>query len=138
MRSKVVSFFAWTLAAILFVAGTCHAQSVKTSRVGVMINGSSRPFLDRFQEDFAKLGYVGDKRVVIEGKFADGKIDHHPLLAQELVASGVDVILACQSAPNIDPLSASNFDPLERRVLAVALAPSELVGVAKTARARVV
>jgi len=94
MRSKVVSFFAWTLAAMLFVAGTCHAQSVKTYRVGVMINGSSRPFLDRFQEDFAKLGYVGDKRVVIEGKFADGKIDHHPLLAQELVASGVDVILA--------------------------------------------
>ena len=46
--------------------------------------------------------------------------------------------IACQSAPNIDPLSASNFDPLERRVLAVALAPSELVGVAETARARVV
>ena len=33
--------------------------------------------------------------------------------------------------------SASNFDPLERRVRAVALAPSELVGVAETARARV-
>jgi hypothetical protein len=46
--------------------------------------------------------------------------------------------LACQSAFNIDPVSASNFDPLERRVLAVALAPSELVGVAETARARVV
>ena len=39
----------------------------------------------------------------------------------------------CQSAPNFDPVSASNFDPLERRVLTVALAPSELVGVAKTA-----
>jgi hypothetical protein len=34
--------------------------------------------------------------------------------------------------------TASNFDPLERRVRAVALAPSELVGVAETARARVV
>jgi transposase len=44
----------------------------------------------------------------------------------------------CQSASNIDPRSASNFDPLERRVLAVALAPSELVGVAETARARIV
>jgi len=33
--------------------------------------------------------------------------------------------------------SASNFDPLERRARAVALAPSELVGVAETARARV-
>ena len=44
----------------------------------------------------------------------------------------------CQSAFKFDPVSASNFDPFERRVLAVALAPSELVGVAETARARVV
>jgi hypothetical protein len=44
----------------------------------------------------------------------------------------------CQSASKFDPRSASNFDPLERRVRAVALAPSELVGVAETARARVV
>ena len=44
----------------------------------------------------------------------------------------------CQSASKFDPRSASNFDPFWRRVLAVALAPSELVGVAETARARVV
>jgi hypothetical protein len=44
---------------------------------------------------------------------------------------------ACQSAFKFDPVSASNFDPFERRVLAVALAPSELVGVAETVRARV-
>jgi hypothetical protein len=44
----------------------------------------------------------------------------------------------CQSASKFDPRSAANFDPLVRRVLAVALAPSELVGVAETARARVV
>ena len=44
----------------------------------------------------------------------------------------------CQSAFKFDPPSASNFDPFWRRVLAVALAPSELVGVAETARARVV
>jgi DNA-binding transcriptional LysR family regulator len=43
----------------------------------------------------------------------------------------------CQSASKFDPRSASNFDPFGRRVLAVALAPSELVGVAETARVRV-
>ena len=43
----------------------------------------------------------------------------------------------CQSASKFDPPSASNFDPLERRGRAVALAPSELAGVAETARARV-
>ena len=45
--------------------------------------------------------------------------------------------LYCQSAFKFDPVSASNFDPLGRRVLTVALAPSELVGVVETGRARV-
>ncbi len=42
----------------------------------------------------------------------------------------------CQSAFKFDPGSASNFDPFERRVLTVALASSELAGVAETWRAR--
>ena len=44
----------------------------------------------------------------------------------------------CQSALEWDPLSAFKRDPFERRVLTVALAPSELVGVAETARVRAV
>nr|WP_051382812.1 YXWGXW repeat-containing protein [Bradyrhizobium sp. Tv2a-2] len=44
----------------------------------------------------------------------------------------------CQSALEWDPLSASKRDPFDRRALLVALAASELVGVAETARARVV
>ena len=56
---------------------------------------------------------------------------------------GADPIIGGNFSSNIPgeamrPLSASNFDPLWRRVLAVAIAPSELVGVAETARARVV
>jgi hypothetical protein len=37
-------------------------------------------------------------------------------------------VIKCQSAFKIDPRSASNFDPLWRRVRTVAVAPSELVG----------
>jgi hypothetical protein len=44
----------------------------------------------------------------------------------------------CRSAFKFDPVSASNFDPFERQVFTVALAPSELVGVAETVRARAV
>jgi TolB-like protein len=47
-------------------------------------------------------------------------------------------LAACQSAFDWDPLSASKRDPFERRALLVALGSSELVGVAETARARVV
>jgi hypothetical protein len=44
----------------------------------------------------------------------------------------------CQSAFDWDPLAASKRDPFDRRALLVALGSSELVGVAETARARVV
>ena len=43
----------------------------------------------------------------------------------------------CQSASDRDPRSASNRDPLVLRFGRLALAPSELVGVAETGRARV-
>ena len=43
----------------------------------------------------------------------------------------------CQSAFKFDPSSVSNFDPFERRGLAVALVSSELAGIAETRRARV-
>ena len=61
----------------------------------------------------------------------------HPGQAPNLIEMTPEVLI-CQSALERDPLSASKRDPFERRVLAVALALSELVGVAETARARVV
>jgi len=47
-------------------------------------------------------------------------------------------VAACQSAFNRDPGSASKRDPTFLRFERLALAPSELVGVAETGRARVV
>ena len=44
----------------------------------------------------------------------------------------------CQTALDRAPLSASKRDPFDRRARAVAVAPSELVGVAERARARLV
>jgi hypothetical protein len=52
-------------------------------------------------------------------------------------ASTVIRSIQCQSACKFDPVSASNFDPFERRVLTVALVSSELAGIAETKRARV-
>ena len=58
--------------------------------------------------------------------------------ATVLVLNAIYEVDFCQSALEWDPLSASKRDPFDRRVLLVALASSELVGVAETARARVV
>jgi len=76
-------------------------------------------------------GYPKAARAISEGGLsAFQNVAHHFsdmrfLQAPCLVADGWE----CQSA--------SNFDPLDRRALAVALAPAELVGVAETGRARV-
>jgi N-formylglutamate amidohydrolase len=61
---------------------------------------------------------------------------HHSKLKR--MVNDVGARSGCQSAFKFAPRSASNFDPFVRRVLAVALAPSELARVAETARARVV
>ena len=56
---------------------------------------------------------------------------------RDLFAARFDRFNDCQSAFKFDPVSASNFDPFERRVLTVALVSVELVGIAETRRARV-
>jgi S1-C subfamily serine protease len=50
----------------------------------------------------------------------------------------VNFAVNCQSASDRDPRSASKRDPFVLRFERLALAPSELVGVAETARTRVV
>jgi hypothetical protein len=95
-------------------------------------------------KDLSELG----EHIAIVGKgFEQISKELRKLMPGQRVRSGIrtpaDVMARllghpCQSAFKFDPVSASNFDPFERRVLAVALAPSELVGVAETVRARVV
>ncbi|MGY3696100.1 chemotaxis response regulator CheB [Bradyrhizobium sp. USDA 3240] len=68
------------------------------------------------------------------------------VMVSSMTTAGADATLEalrlgavdCQSAFDWDPLSASKRDPFDRRALLVALGSSELVGVAETARARVV
>ena len=45
-------------------------------------------------EGLAKLGYVVGRNIVVEDKFADGKVERLPALAAELVRLKVDVIVA--------------------------------------------
>ena len=63
-----------------------------------------------------------------------------PASRQQLIVGSVELVALpttmCQSALDRDPLSASKRDPFEWRVRPVALAPSELAGVAETERAR--
>lgn len=72
-------------------------QRGKAWRVGVLLGGtvaSSRALLDAFVRDLNELGYVEGKNVIIETRWAEGKIDRFPALAAELLEQKLDVLLA--------------------------------------------
>ena len=72
-------------------------QAKKVHRIGFLI-APSRPFfssrLGGFRESLEALGYIEGKNIVIEYRYADGKLDRLPKLAAELVHVKPDVIVA--------------------------------------------
>ena len=101
---------------------------------GVTFSGGAQRVSSDWAVHTARLGFNyrfgrDDRHVLTEG-LKPLETDWFSLRAQT-------TYLQCQSAFKFDPVSASNFDPLERDGLAVALVSSELVGVAETRRARV-
>jgi putative ABC transport system substrate-binding protein len=52
------------------------------------------PYHDAFREGLRELGYVEGKTIAIEGRFAQGKIELLPGIAEELVRANVDVLVA--------------------------------------------
>src|SRR3954469_7585274 len=92
---------------------------------------SAAAVIASFKRELAKLGYVDGKNVTFEYRFAEGKLDRLPALAEELVRLKVDVLigpntpaaLALKNATKIipivfidvtDPIAAGLVDSLAR------------------------
>jgi ABC-type uncharacterized transport system substrate-binding protein len=72
-------------------------QPTKLPRIGylALISLSSIPgCIGAFRQGLRELGYVEGKNIVIEWRSAEGKLDHLPALAAELVRIKVDIIVA--------------------------------------------
>jgi putative tryptophan/tyrosine transport system substrate-binding protein len=67
-------------------------------RIGLLATGSPLPRTPRpveaLREALRKLGYVEGRTIVIEYRWAEGRIERLPTLAVELVGARVDVIVA--------------------------------------------
>ena len=56
--------------------------------------------IEAFRQGLRELGYVEGKNIVIEWRYAEGKLDRLPALAAELVRLKVDVIVTAGPGQN--------------------------------------
>ena len=79
--------------------------AVKAPRIGYLaLNPAANPHLhEAFRQGLRDLGYVEGRNVVIESRDAEGKLERLPVLAAELVAHKVDVLVA---QPTVSALAA--------------------------------
>jgi len=71
-------------------------QQAKVPRIGFLGAATAAawaPRIEAFRAGLRDLGYVDDKNIVIEFRFAEGQYDRLPALAAELVRLKVDVIV---------------------------------------------
>src|SRR5918996_3100756 len=92
-------FFRLSLCAMLFaLCLPSEAQPPpKVPRIGFLAAVSPSAVSDRieaFRHGLRELGYVEGKNIVIESRYAEGKLERLPALAAELVHLKVDVILS--------------------------------------------
>ena len=88
----------WLVTLLLFAAGTFAdaQQPGKIHRIGFLSGGFPSPshWTTILPPALRALGYVEGKNIAIESRFAEGKPDRLPALADDLVRLKVDVIVA--------------------------------------------
>src|SRR5438874_6295223 len=97
MRGKI---FVWLLATVLQTTAppTEAQQPAKIPRIGILfMGGREQPHLEAFKQGLKEHGYSEGKNIVLEYRYAEGKYDRLPDLAQEFVREKVDVIVTTSS-----------------------------------------
>jgi ABC-type uncharacterized transport system substrate-binding protein len=77
-------------------------QPTKVPRIGFFSSTSPSTIsarVEAFRQGLRELGYVEGKNIVIEWRYAEGKLDRLPALAAELVRLKVDVIVSAGPGP---------------------------------------
>jgi putative ABC transport system substrate-binding protein len=114
MSKKVICL---ALSAILLALAlpTQAQQPKKVPRIGYLEAASASANLARteaFRQGLRELGYVEGKNIVIEWRYAEGKVDRLPALAAELVHLNVDVIVTAGPAATRPAKEATSMVPI--------------------------
>jgi putative ABC transport system substrate-binding protein len=95
MKRKITGLALTALLFALSVSAQAQQQT-KFSRIGFLSANSLEAMSARteaFRQGLRERGYVEEKNIVIEWRYAEGKLDRLPALASELVRLKVDVIV---------------------------------------------
>jgi ABC-type uncharacterized transport system substrate-binding protein len=90
-------------------------QPARIPRIGILAGASASnvsPRVEAFRQRLRELGYVEEKNIVIEYRYAEGKRERLPDLAAELVRLKVDVIVAFSPAAILAAKKASPTIPI--------------------------
>ena len=91
------------------------APAGKLWRIG-HLSGSgeaaSKAFIDAFREGMRAQGYTEGKTFVLEQRYADGKTERLPALAQELIRLNPDLLLASTTPGNLAAKAATSTIPI--------------------------
>jgi putative tryptophan/tyrosine transport system substrate-binding protein len=102
--------------ALLAVAVVAEAQQPKkVARIGFLAavpHSANTARFEAFRQGLRELGYVEGKNIVIEWRYAEGKLDRLPALAAELVRLKVDVIVSGGSTATRPAKEATNTIPI--------------------------
>ena len=124
-------------AALLALSVPVRAQqAAKVFRIGFMAGVSPPPAepsqsnIEAFRQGLREFGYIEGKNVIIESRWANGKLDRLPELAAELVGLQVDVIvtggtpavIAAKETTSTIPIVAASADNLVEAGVVASLA----------------
>jgi putative tryptophan/tyrosine transport system substrate-binding protein len=114
MNKKIfaLALGAWLYALSLLVQAQ---QPTKIPRIGFLSGASPStnvPRHEAFRQGLRELGYVEEKNIVIEYRYADGKLDRLPTLAAELVRLNVDIIVSAGPGPTRATKAATSTIPI--------------------------
>lgn len=73
---------------------------------------ASKPFVDAFREGMRALGYIEGQNLVLEERYAEGKVERLPLLAQELIHRNPDALLVSTTPGNLAAKAATSTIPI--------------------------
>jgi putative tryptophan/tyrosine transport system substrate-binding protein len=100
--SKKIFAFVCLLPAVLLPAMTWAQQPGKVHRIGYLSARGAvslpRSYSEGFRQGLRDLGYIEGKNILIEFRYAEGKLDRFPSLVAELLQLKVDVLVSTETA----------------------------------------